>query len=231
MPDRLIREDILTSESVNTLTWFAEVFYRRLLNKLDDAGRYEARPELLRTSLFPLKTNQVSATDISKLLNECVSAGLVRCYEVGGKQYLEVHKFGQRLKYPKLKYPPPSDEEKRREEEFETETEVEVEVERMRDPSVKKFYLRGHLLNQSASTFLMEKYEAKLEVDFMKDLKHLNMQAKLLEFNDKAFLMQYKEESHVYNSFIRFCKTTPTNTVSVAQANFQSKLTEEDKKW
>ncbi len=39
MPNRIIREGILTSEAVNSLSWEAEVFFRRLLSVVDDFGR------------------------------------------------------------------------------------------------------------------------------------------------------------------------------------------------
>ena len=60
MPTRLIREGILSSDRVNLLDWGAEVFYHRLLNRVDDHGLYDARPSILRASLYPLKVAKVS---------------------------------------------------------------------------------------------------------------------------------------------------------------------------
>lgn len=98
MPDRYVRAAILTSEPVNQLSWAAEVFYRRLMSVVDDYGRYDARPIILRTALYPLKIDRVSDSDIGKWMTECVEAGLVRGYTVDGKQYLQVVKFGQRIR-------------------------------------------------------------------------------------------------------------------------------------
>jgi hypothetical protein len=107
MPDRVVRQDILTSDSVNSLSWAAEIFYRRLMSLADDYGRYEARPSLLRASLYPLKLDRVSEPDVVKWMGECSEAGLVRVYTVNGREYVEILKFGQRLRAMKSRYPAP----------------------------------------------------------------------------------------------------------------------------
>lgn len=109
MPDRIIRADILTSESVDQLSWQAEVFYRRLMSVADDFGRYEGRPSILRAAMYPLKLDKVSEPDVVKWLGECSKAGLVRKYTVDGKEYIEISKFRQRLRAMKSRYPPPPD--------------------------------------------------------------------------------------------------------------------------
>lgn len=107
MPDRIIRADILTSEPVNQLTWSAEVFYRRIMSVADDYGRLEGNLSLLRASLYPLKLDKVTNSDVAKWIHECVEAGLLRIYMAGGKQYMEIPKFGQRLRAMRSKYPEP----------------------------------------------------------------------------------------------------------------------------
>jgi hypothetical protein len=107
MPDRIVRVGILTSDPVNLLSWAAEVFYRRLFNVVDDYGRYDARPAILRSHLYPLKVDRVSDSDVGKWLTECVNAGLVSAYQVSGRPYLEVLKFGQRVRADKSKWPQP----------------------------------------------------------------------------------------------------------------------------
>jgi hypothetical protein len=109
MPDRIIRADILTSESVDQLSWPGEIFYRRLMSVADDFGRYEGRPSILRAALYPLKLDKVSEPDVVKWLGECSKAGLVRKYTVDDKEYIEISKFRQRLRAMKSKYPAPSD--------------------------------------------------------------------------------------------------------------------------
>lgn len=108
MPDRIVRQAILTSERVNKLSWPAEVFYRRLMSIADDYGRSEARPNILRAYLYPAKLDKVSDSDVVKWLSECSKAGLVRIYHVDSKEYVEILQFGQRLRAMKSKYPQPS---------------------------------------------------------------------------------------------------------------------------
>ncbi|MGN6438512.1 MAG: hypothetical protein ACTHMM_18355 [Agriterribacter sp.] len=105
---RLIRNNILTSDPVNSLSWSGEVFYRRLLHVVDDFGRYDAREDVLRADLYKLKLDIVSKADVAKWKNECSEAGLISLYSVDGKNYLEVLKFGQRLRSKKSKFPPPA---------------------------------------------------------------------------------------------------------------------------
>lgn len=108
MPNRIVRENILTSEAVSSLAWAEEVLYRRLMSIVDDYGRHEANPQLLRSKCYPLQTDAVRVADITRWMAACQKAGLVVLYEVQGKQYLEVSKFGQQLRSPSKHPPPPS---------------------------------------------------------------------------------------------------------------------------
>lgn len=108
MPNRIIRENILTSEPVCSLNWADEVFYRRLLSVVDDYGRHEANAQLLRSRCYPLQTDVVRVADITRSMAACQKAGLIVLYEGNGKQLLQVLKFGQQTRSPS-KHPPPSD--------------------------------------------------------------------------------------------------------------------------
>ena len=93
MPNRYIRESAIESDAVNSLNWQTEVFYRRLLNRVDDFGRYTAHPSLLRASIFPLQLNKVRDSDMSRLLAECEKAGLLFVYSTNGKPQLVLNKW------------------------------------------------------------------------------------------------------------------------------------------
>lgn len=90
MPNRIVREGILSSERVEKLDPPAEVFYRRLLSKVDDHGLYDARPSMLRASLYPLRIDRVREADCTRWLAACQMAGLIVLYEADGKPYLQV---------------------------------------------------------------------------------------------------------------------------------------------
>ena len=84
MPNRIIREDMLTDERVNRLSVAAELFLRRLWNIADDYGRYDARPAILRARCYPLRVDKVREADISRWLVECQAAGVIALYAVDG---------------------------------------------------------------------------------------------------------------------------------------------------
>jgi uncharacterized phage protein (TIGR02220 family) len=90
MPTRLLREGILSSERVDQLDWQAEVFYRRLMSKVDDHGLYDARLSMLRSSLYPLRVDRVREADISRWMAACQKAGLIVLYEADGKPFLKM---------------------------------------------------------------------------------------------------------------------------------------------
>ena len=95
MPNRIIREAILTSERIAALDWASEVFYRRLLSIVDDYGRHEAGHQLLRAKCYPLQTDSVRVADIARWMAACQKSGLILVYGANGKQYLEVCGFDQ----------------------------------------------------------------------------------------------------------------------------------------
>ncbi|WP_071869609.1 hypothetical protein [Xylella fastidiosa] len=107
MPSRLLREGILSSERVNALDFPAEVFYRRLMSKVDDHGLYDARPSMLRASLYPLKVDRVREADISRWIAACEKAGLIALYDEDGKPYLQMlDTRWQARSEPKFPLPP-----------------------------------------------------------------------------------------------------------------------------
>ena len=89
MPNRILREGILTSRRVDRLSEKAELFYRRAMSKLDDYGRCEADVELLRTSCYPLRVDKVRGAHIESWIKECEQAVLLVVYWSGGKRYLQ----------------------------------------------------------------------------------------------------------------------------------------------
>jgi hypothetical protein len=108
LPNRILREGILTSERIAKLSWPAEVFYRRLMSVVDDFGRYYATPTLLRAACYPFQLEKVSDSDIGKWIRETEEAALVRVYPAeDGKRYLELRDFRQQVRAKASKFPQP----------------------------------------------------------------------------------------------------------------------------
>ncbi len=108
MPVRLLREGILDSDAVCSLTFPAEVFYRRLMSVVDDFGRFDGRVSVLRSRLYALQIDKVREADITRWVAECAKAGLIALYSVSGKPYILFHKLGEpRAKESKYPDPPP----------------------------------------------------------------------------------------------------------------------------
>lgn len=107
MPNRIIKESICTSDSIDALTWFEEVLYYRLIVNCDDYGRFDGRTAVIKNRLFPLKEN-VTAKSVEQSINKMVTCGLVTLYEFEGKPYLQLPSWEkhQNVRAKKSKYPP-----------------------------------------------------------------------------------------------------------------------------
>ena len=94
MPNRVIKESIRTSDTINELSWFEEVLFYRLIVSCDDYGRFDGRPAIIKGTLFPLKEG-VTTKNIESALSRLTSAGLVKRYVVDGKPYLSLPTWEQ----------------------------------------------------------------------------------------------------------------------------------------
>ena len=88
MPNRIIKESICRSEEIDSLSWFEEVVFYRLIVTCDDFGRYDGRAKIIKGSCFPLK--DITEKDIDKALGRLSAVGLVRVYEAQGRPYLQL---------------------------------------------------------------------------------------------------------------------------------------------
>jgi len=109
MPNRIIKESICTSDTIDQLTWFEEVFFCRLIVNCDDYGRFDARPAILKARLFPLKS--VTEKQIIDALNKLSTVGIVALYEYDGRPYLQLVTWEkhQQIRAKKSKYPAPDE--------------------------------------------------------------------------------------------------------------------------
>lgn len=108
MPTRILRESICTSDTVDKLKWFEEVFYYRLIVNCDDYGRFDARAPVLKSRLFPLKDN-ITLKNVQDALDKLATVGLVTLYTYDSRPYLQLPTWAkfQNIRTKKSKYPEP----------------------------------------------------------------------------------------------------------------------------
>ena len=110
MGNRILKQDICTSEEVDQLSWFEEVLFYRLIVNCDDYGCFDRRAKIIKASLFPLKES-VTVKQIDSAVDRLSTVGLVRVYEVQGRPYLQLTTWSkhQRLRNSKHRYPGPDE--------------------------------------------------------------------------------------------------------------------------
>ncbi len=115
MPNRIIKESIRTSKSLNGLSDFNFRFWTYLITYVDDYGRGSADPELLKGFVFPRRKSVTEAT-IQKGLTDLANAGLIHLYEVDGESYLYFPTWSehQRIQQKRSKFPEPVRQENRK---------------------------------------------------------------------------------------------------------------------
>lgn len=101
MPNRLIRDEMLESESILSLPIEARWLYVTILLSADDVGLFEA------TSFKLARRADIRRESGDKLIQLLADNDLIRLYEVDGKRYGFIPKFRQRLQIKRSKYPHP----------------------------------------------------------------------------------------------------------------------------
>lgn len=85
MPNRIIKDTILTSETVGGLDDFAFRLFVSLICLADDYGRGKAHPAIVRGQAFPLR--DVSVKDVEQAMKRLAEAGAIQLYKVGDSHY------------------------------------------------------------------------------------------------------------------------------------------------
>jgi hypothetical protein len=99
----MIRDGILESEAVLSLPAEARWLYVSVLLSADDIGLFEATPFKLA------RRADVRRELADKLVQMLADADLVRLYQVDGKRYGFIPRFGQRLQIKRIKHAAPPD--------------------------------------------------------------------------------------------------------------------------
>lgn len=109
MPQRFLRPGITASRKWNSLDWFGQSFYIRLITLVDDFGRFEADSLVLRGLCFPLGDMSAQPVDLTTIVRSCeqmFSLGLVVFYKKDGKEFLQVTNWQERARSERSKFPP-----------------------------------------------------------------------------------------------------------------------------
>lgn len=89
MPNKTLKEAICLDSRINQLTWLEEALLYRLLVTSDDMGRFDARPEIIKSRLFPLKKD-ISLKTIDQALRRISTVGLINIYTVDDRPTLQL---------------------------------------------------------------------------------------------------------------------------------------------
>ena len=110
MPNRIIKDSIRTSKSVNTMTDFQFRLWVYLITYVDDYGRGSADPEILKGFVFPRRKGVTEST-IEKALLDLANSGSILLYDVDGESYFCFPNWAdhQRVQTKRSKFPAPSD--------------------------------------------------------------------------------------------------------------------------
>lgn len=108
MGNRILKQSICTSETIAKLSWFEEVFFYRLIVNADDYGRFEGRPGVLRSLLFPAVDN-VTIKDVENAIKKLATVGLVHCYTAKSVPYVQLLTWAnhQQVRARQSKFPAP----------------------------------------------------------------------------------------------------------------------------
>ena len=107
MPNRIIKESICTSEEIDSLDAMCETFFYRLMVSVDDFGLLDARPAIVKSKCYPLKS--IDSKSIQAMLGVLNDAGLISLYQVEGKPYLQITSWAkhQQIRAQRAKFPTP----------------------------------------------------------------------------------------------------------------------------
>ena len=104
MPDRIIRDELMRSHRYVTLSSdTSRLLFVHLILSADALGNTEATT----TALGIIMGRPVDTETASKWLSELADVDLIRVYEIGGKRFIHIPRYRQRLRYMTGKHPRP----------------------------------------------------------------------------------------------------------------------------
>lgn len=110
MPNRIIKENIRTSNKVNKISDAGFRFWIYLMTYVDDYGRGSADLDILKGFVYPKQVNK-TRKNVEDALKELASIGLIRLYHVDGESFLYFPNWDehQTVRNKRSKFPAPPD--------------------------------------------------------------------------------------------------------------------------
>lgn len=107
MPNRIIRDRGLRSRKLAAASDFGERLYWRLYQAVDDFGRFEADPRIIKGECFSLTDHTPDAIKAGR--DEIADLGLLVHYRLVEDEFVQITKFEQRLRAKQSRFPGPND--------------------------------------------------------------------------------------------------------------------------
>lgn len=110
---RTVKPEFWSSEQVMECSPMARLLFIGLWNFCDDAGNHVASAKTVKAEIFP--ADDISSSDVQRMLDELSSNSLIAFYTKGDKDYLHVTgwKKHQKIDRPTFKHPAYSDDDRR----------------------------------------------------------------------------------------------------------------------
>ena len=105
MPDRIIRDEILTSERYWSVSIEAQRLFIHLILVADDMARFSGKNFTIRSACFPGQS--MDPAKLEKMLAELADVDLIRLWITQGERFIFIPRWKQRLRYQTSKYPEP----------------------------------------------------------------------------------------------------------------------------
>jgi hypothetical protein len=114
VPNRIIRESSLTSDTLDKLSAEAERLFFRLTIVADDKGRFNADPRVILARCYPLRVGRMKAEQVSRWVQELAKSEAIILYAHGDPAKTYGH-FPNWEKYQRVyglhsKFPAPTEE-------------------------------------------------------------------------------------------------------------------------
>lgn len=97
MPQRFLRPGLTTSQRFNAASWQAQSLYVRLITLVDDYGRFDAHPMLLKSLAFPFNP-EITCEQMISLCEQLLANDLADFYEKDGKKYLQLSRWQEKAR-------------------------------------------------------------------------------------------------------------------------------------